>query len=86
MKLYQVQFEDHLDKTYYVVERDPEKALIRAFTRALNDVDGAPGAGEVMELCDAKDLVLDIVAALDAADDEEEKPENPDKVLDTGSR
>lgn len=60
MKLYQVQFEDH-DKTYYVVGRDPEKALIRAFTRALSDVDGLPGVGLVLELCDAKDLVLDIL-------------------------
>ena len=95
MKLYQVQFEDYLEKTYYVVERNPEKALIRAFTRAVNDVltmeptvlvyppPGQLGAGEVQELCDAKDLVLDI---LDALGDDEEKPENPDKVLDSGSR
>ena len=95
MKLYQVQFEDHLEKTYYVVERDPEKALLRVFPRAVNDVlatepavrvyppPGQLGAGEVMELCDAKDLILDI---LDALGDDEEKPENPNKVVDSGSR
>ena len=77
MKLYQVQFENYLEKTYYVVERDPEKALIRAFTRAANDVltmeptvlvyppPGRLGASEVRELCDAKDLILDILDALD---------------------
>lgn len=90
MKLYQIQFDNHLEKTYYVVERDPEKALIRAFARVLNDgLSGLAisqiGAGEVTELCDAKDLLLDILDALDAAeapDDDEIKPQNPDKVLD----
>lgn len=94
MKLYQVQFKDHL-KTYYVVERNPEKALLRVFPRAVNDVlteepivrvyppPGRLGAGEVRELCDAKDLVLDI---LDALGNDEEKPEDSDKVVDSGNR
>ena len=95
MRLYQVQFDNHPEKTYYVVERDAEKALLRAFPRAVNDVlteepmvrvyppPGRLGTGEVRELCDAKDLILDI---LDALGNDEEKPENPDKVVDSGGR
>ncbi len=79
MKLYQVQFDNHPEKTYYVVERDPEKALIRAFTRALNNVmpGQVPGAGEVMEICDAKDLLLDILDALDENKSEESDATQP---------
>lgn len=75
MKLYQVQFENYLEKTYYIVERDEEKALIRAFNRLLNDgvshlAISAIGEGAVLELCDAKDIILDILDALD-----EKKPD-----------
>ncbi|KKN32108.1 hypothetical protein LCGC14_0817190 [marine sediment metagenome] len=84
MNLYRVNFKIYRE-AYYVVASDARNAFHRAqIVIARNRSDYAERTHmdriEVETLCDVDDLILG------ALDDEEEKPENPDKVVDAGVR